>query len=241
MLAVYEAAQDKPMSPFWKRLLKWAILLQCCLTIWFHTRLNRDTGEETIGTKYVGLHLNPGRMGNQLFHLINGYAIARTIGRVHYLPYENPSREVVVKYLKLFKRVFPALERTYLLDEDKINGTLVKFANNSCCTYDNPRRNGSRSSNDSLFWNRPYQNALCIHIRRTDFLELNISTNMMDTVYAANDIARGKGIERFVIFGDDREFMRNLSHVIIQKGNWRPDSFCMGRIMSVASKNVVDQ
>ncbi|KAK6011908.1 hypothetical protein OSTOST_22994, partial [Ostertagia ostertagi] len=210
-----------------------------------------------------------------LFHLINGYAIARTIGRVHYLPYEKESRKVVVKYLEIFKRVFPALESTYFLDQDRINGTLVKFANNSCCVYDNPRRlmsytdkyllldfswaqnpryfedileeirdilefsptvvsegnhlldnlkvNGTRSANDSSFWNHPYQNALCIHIRRTDFLERNISTNMMETVYAANDIAQGKGLERFVIFGDDKEFMQNLSHVIIEKGNWRPD------------------
>ncbi|PIO63535.1 hypothetical protein TELCIR_14866 [Teladorsagia circumcincta] len=47
---------------------------------------------------------------------------------------------------------------------------------------------------------------------------------MMDTVFAANDIARGKGVERFVIFGDDREFMQNLSHVIIREGNWRPNA-----------------
>ncbi|KAK6059487.1 hypothetical protein COOONC_02887, partial [Cooperia oncophora] len=61
---------------------------------------------------------------DQLFHLISGYAIAKSIGRVHYLPYEKEHMEVVLKYLELFKRVFPALERTYILGQIGINATV---------------------------------------------------------------------------------------------------------------------
>ncbi|KAK6034129.1 hypothetical protein COOONC_28365, partial [Cooperia oncophora] len=175
--------------------------------------------------------------------------------------------------------------------QDGINGTLVKFANHSCCVYDDPRRllkytdkyilldfsfaqnpryfediieevreilefspeivsegnylldslkvlvscepitagntsnsNGSRSPRKFSFWARPHQSALCIHIRRTDFLERNISTDMMATVKAANDIARGKGIDRFLVFGDDAKFMYNLTRTIIKEGNWNPNA-----------------
>uniref|UniRef100_A0A7I4Y1Y5 L-Fucosyltransferase n=1 Tax=Haemonchus contortus TaxID=6289 RepID=A0A7I4Y1Y5_HAECO len=271
---------QKPMSPCWRRSFKWIIFLQCCLMIWLHWWLMSSTAEKSGkvggigegGTKFVGLHLNGGRMGNQLFHLITGYAIAKTIGRVHYLPHEDECRGTVLKYLELFKQVFPALERTYYLEKDRINGTLVPFAKKSCCVYDDPRRlmnhpdkfllldfsfaqnpryfedmideirellefspnitseggflldslkaNYSSKEGEFSFWDRPNQSALCIHIRRTDFLERNISTNMMETVTAANDIARGKGVDRFLIFGDDKDFMYNLTKVIIRTGNW---------------------
>ncbi|KAK6036498.1 hypothetical protein COOONC_25997 [Cooperia oncophora] len=122
------------------RSLGWAIFIQCCLIIWIFSWLTSDTGDKAADTKYVGLHLVSGRLGNQLFHLISGYAIAKSIGRVHYLPYEKEHMEVVLKYLELFKRVFPALERTYILGQIGINATVVPFANHSCCTYDNPKR-----------------------------------------------------------------------------------------------------
>ncbi|KAK5976412.1 hypothetical protein GCK32_016914 [Trichostrongylus colubriformis] len=225
-----------------KSLLAVVVFVQFCFILWIHSWLMRNTGDEAVEKKYVALHLNDGRMGNQLFHMINGYAIARTIGRIHYLPYEDRFRDLVVQRLKQLERVFPAIKRTYVIDKSETNRTLVKFANKSCCVYDDPKRllnyddkyllldfawvqnpryfegmieevreilefspsvvsegnhlldmlklNSSSLGNFS-FWDRPQQSTLCIHIRRTDFLERNISTNMMDTVVAANDIARG--------------------------------------------------
>ncbi|KAK6013913.1 hypothetical protein OSTOST_20743, partial [Ostertagia ostertagi] len=47
---------------------------------------------------------------------------------------------------------------------------------------------------------------MCIHVRRTDFIERNISTD---------------GISHFMIFGDDQKFMHNLTQVIIKEGKWK--------------------
>ncbi|CAJ0605776.1 unnamed protein product [Cylicocyclus nassatus] len=88
--------------------------------------------------KYVGLHLNIGRLGNQLFHLVSGYGIARTIDRIHYLPFEE-HRAHVEKYLTYLERVFPLLNRTYVLAKNGTKQRVVKFVreNNS---YADPSR-----------------------------------------------------------------------------------------------------
>ncbi|CAJ0605658.1 unnamed protein product [Cylicocyclus nassatus] len=77
--------------------------------------------------KYVGFHLNTGRLGNQLFHLFSGYGIARTINRIHYLPFER-DRAYVEKYLTYLERVFPLLNRTYVLAKNGTKQRVVKFA-----------------------------------------------------------------------------------------------------------------
>lgn len=48
--------------------------------------------------KYVGFTINWGRMCNQLYHLITGYGIARTLNRVHYLPYNKDRLQHAQKY-----------------------------------------------------------------------------------------------------------------------------------------------
>ncbi|RCN30276.1 hypothetical protein ANCCAN_23956 [Ancylostoma caninum] len=64
--------------------------------------------------KFVRFHLNHGRLGNQLFHFITGYGIARTLGRTHYIPFLNES-DHVPRYLKQMTKVFPRLRETYVI------------------------------------------------------------------------------------------------------------------------------
>ncbi|CAJ0604895.1 unnamed protein product [Cylicocyclus nassatus] len=77
--------------------------------------------------KYVGLHLNSGRLGNQMFHLFSGYGIAKTINRIHYLPFER-HRAHVEKHLTYLERVFPLLNKTYVLAKKGTKQRVVKFA-----------------------------------------------------------------------------------------------------------------
>ncbi|EYC08327.1 hypothetical protein Y032_0066g3702 [Ancylostoma ceylanicum] len=211
--------------------------------------------------KFVGFHLNYGRLGNQLFHLITGYGIARTLNRTHYLPFEDGVIQHVEKYLQSFKQVFPRLEQTYVVAQKGTAETVVPFAG-SCCVYDEPLRLSNRTDKylllDFYYGQNPryfedylpdvhnilqfseeirrngselvdplmihHSNSMCIHIRRTDFIERNISTDMMITVRAANDIARKKNISHFMIFGDDKDFMRNMSRVIVEEGHWQANA-----------------
>ncbi|KAK6727933.1 hypothetical protein RB195_005536 [Necator americanus] len=53
-----------------------------------------------------------------------------------------------------------------------------------------------------------YVSAMCVHIRRTDFVSSNTSTDGASTVRITRRLAREKGLYRFLIFGDDRKFMR---------------------------------
>ncbi|RCN43413.1 hypothetical protein ANCCAN_10604 [Ancylostoma caninum] len=83
------------------------------------------------------------------------------------------------------------------------------------------QRNGSEVIDPLMM---DHSNSLCIHIRRTDFIERNISTDMMEAVRAANRIARKRDISRFMIFGDDKEFMRNMSQRIVEEGHWKANA-----------------
>ncbi|EYB88607.1 hypothetical protein Y032_0244g3528 [Ancylostoma ceylanicum] len=65
-------------------------------------------------TKFVRFHLNAGRLGNQLFHFITGYGIARTLGRRHYIP-TLKEKDHVSNYLKQMIKVFPRLRETYVI------------------------------------------------------------------------------------------------------------------------------
>ncbi|KAK5985387.1 hypothetical protein GCK32_016250, partial [Trichostrongylus colubriformis] len=202
--------------------------------------------------KYVALRLNRGRLGNQLFHLITGYGIARTLHRIHYLPFQPDIRDYVQRYLDLFEEVFPRLQETYVLAQGGINETVVPFGG-SCCSYDDPHRLVNHSAkyillnfmygqNPSYFeeyvddirrilkfspristegnsiirsLKMERNSSTCIHIRRTDFVELNVSTDVTQTVQAANFIARQLKTSRFMIFGDDQEFMHDLGNTIV--------------------------
>ncbi|KAL6737500.1 hypothetical protein Aduo_011136 [Ancylostoma duodenale] len=209
--------------------------------------------------KFVRFHLNQGRLGNQLFHLISGYGIARTLGRKHYLPYLNET-DYVAQSLKQMTKVFPRLQETYVVAPEEVNETIVPFAD-SCCVYDNPFRLSNDNATylllDFIYAQNPryfekylpdvrhilqfssdyrregdymigllkmtHSNSMCIHIRKTDFEERNISTDMISTVEAANTIALQKGLSQFMIFGDDHAFMENMAQAIIKNGNWDKD------------------
>ncbi|KAL6733292.1 hypothetical protein Aduo_003949 [Ancylostoma duodenale] len=244
------------MSPLWKCFIACMLVVQCVFLINIYNW--QPSRKKNVPKKFVGFHLNYGRLGNQLFHLITGYGIARTLNRTHYLPFEDGVIQHVEKYLNHFKKVFPRLEQTYVIAQNGTTELTVSFAG-SCCVYDEPlrlsnitnkylllgfyfgqnpryfekylpdvrnilqfseemQRNGSEVIDPLMM---DHSNSLCIHIRRTDFIERNISTNMTETVRAANTIARKGNISRFLIFGDDKEFMRNMSHEIVADGHWK--------------------
>ncbi|KJH49629.1 hypothetical protein DICVIV_04239 [Dictyocaulus viviparus] len=255
------------------------IIIQCFFFFWYRKHLEKAnvTSERQ---KYVGFHLNYGRLGNQLFHLITGYGIARTLSRIHYLPYEGP-RAHVTKYLKIFDQAFPNLRHTYILSTNDTNQTTVPFASGSCCNYDNPNRllnhsaeylllnfiygqnphyfdeylseirellrfsNNARNLGEKLigtFNNETERtNMLCLHIRMTDFIVRNISTDTQKTTEAANDIANKNDILRFIIFGDDQDFMRRLSKEIIQHGKWKTDAVIVSQFNEVTDLYVASQ
>ncbi|KHJ81260.1 hypothetical protein OESDEN_19054, partial [Oesophagostomum dentatum] len=70
-----------------------------------------------------------------------------------------------------------------------------------------------------LFWNfgdvkRNDHNFMCIHVRTTDFVRRHMATNMTNAVDAARDIARRKNISQYLIFGDNQDYMRNMSFLL---------------------------
>ncbi|EPB77609.1 hypothetical protein ANCCEY_03281 [Ancylostoma ceylanicum] len=58
---------------------------------------------------------------------------------------------------------------------------------------------------------------------------MNVATDMNSTVEAANDIARLKGLSRFLIFGDDKNFMNEMSLSIVNRGNWSEDAVLISK------------
>ncbi|WKY12946.1 hypothetical protein Q1695_004062 [Nippostrongylus brasiliensis] len=226
--------------------------LFCYIRLWIWHAIPR---EQVAPPKYVGFSLNWGRMGNQLFHLVTGYGIARTLGRVHYLPKSGPL-DHVKRYLKVFDKVFPALRESYVLMPNGSVEARVPFVG-SCCGYEDPRRYLNHSAtylhlnfiygqNPRFFepylddvrrllkfseifakegdyqiktLEAPLNSMMCIHIRRGDFVNIKVETNVNETIRAVNNISEEMRTSRFMIFGDDQGFMRNLSHLIASSRN----------------------
>ncbi|XGW05981.1 hypothetical protein V3C99_016380 [Haemonchus contortus] len=65
---------------------------------------------------------------------------------------------------------------------------------------------------------------MCIHIRRTDFIERNVATDVNLTVTAANTIAKQTNASQILLFGDDQIFMKDLANKIIKRGKWKKDA-----------------
>lgn len=128
----------KSMTQLWRTALVFVVLINILILFLASTRF-RYFNLTPKEAKYVAFHLNWGRMCNQLFHLITGYGIARTLNRVHYLPYDNKVLPHVQGYLEKFKEIFPRLQQTYVIAKNGTNQTEVSFAG-SCCRYDDPRR-----------------------------------------------------------------------------------------------------
>ncbi|CAJ0605617.1 unnamed protein product [Cylicocyclus nassatus] len=89
--------------------------------------------------KYLGFKMNKGRFGNQLFHFISGYGIARTLNRTHYLSLQDDAIAHVVNFLRQYKDVFPRLQDTFVLAPYDANETQVDFIG-GCCNFLNPLR-----------------------------------------------------------------------------------------------------
>ncbi|CAJ0606318.1 unnamed protein product [Cylicocyclus nassatus] len=208
--------------------------------------------------KYVGYHLGWGRLGNQLFHLITGYGIARTLHRTHYLP-SGRAKNHVERYLIYIAKVFPRLRHTYVFADIGVAQTEVKFADR-WNSYSNPLRLNNLTDqylllNNSFLQNRKYfegylrdirsllkfseevrkngieelrllknhTESMCVHVRMTDFIQWERASDMNSTVKAARSIAKKMNISHFMIFGDDKEFMANMSQAIVS-GEWRDDA-----------------
>ncbi|CAJ0608142.1 unnamed protein product [Cylicocyclus nassatus] len=124
------------MSQFWKCApVFFMIAFQCFIVLHYY---DVDLFKLTTQQKYVGFLLNDGRLGNQLFHMITGYGIARTLNRTHYLPF-NGWIEHVRKYLIRLEKVFPRLKQTYIFATNETKERVVPFAG-SCCSYYDPLR-----------------------------------------------------------------------------------------------------
>ncbi|CAJ0608155.1 unnamed protein product [Cylicocyclus nassatus] len=191
--------------------------------------------------------------------MITGYGIAKTLDRIHYLPFQEPRKYVEEQLVKL-ERIFPRLKQTYALAENGTEEKRVHFAG-SCCSYDDPRRLRNvtdqflllqfyygqnpryfesyledvrdilqfseeviRNGTEKLQTLKSHSKSMCIHVRRGDFIVRNIATDFNITIKAANSIARKKNLSRFLIFGDDQQFMADMSQAIIKQGAWRNDA-----------------
>ncbi|KAK6753694.1 hypothetical protein RB195_012967 [Necator americanus] len=55
------------------------------------------------------------------------------------------------------------------------------------------------------------RNITCIHTRQTDFIRLNRTTDLEETVMAAYNISEQHRSQQYLIFGDDRTFMAKLA------------------------------
>ncbi|CAJ0608154.1 unnamed protein product [Cylicocyclus nassatus] len=124
------------MSLFWKCAIAFVIFFQGILILRYYNW--RIFNVKTAPKKFVGFHLNFGRLGNQLFHMITGYGIARAMNRGHYLPFED-AREHVEKYLIHLEEIFPRLKQTYVLAKRGTKQRNVPFSPN-CCSYHDPSR-----------------------------------------------------------------------------------------------------
>ncbi|CAJ0607880.1 unnamed protein product, partial [Cylicocyclus nassatus] len=88
------------------------------------------------------------------------------------------------------------------------------------------KRNGSQL----LFSLKNYSESMCIHVRMGDFVIRRISTDMNITVEAANKIAKKMVCSsHFMIFGDDKKFMTNMSRNIVNSGGWKDDLLAISK------------
>ncbi|EYC00557.1 hypothetical protein Y032_0114g416 [Ancylostoma ceylanicum] len=60
-------------------------------------------------------------------------------------------------------------------------------------------------------WQIKDASAMCVHIRRSDFIRLHLATDFDRSVRHVRFIAKQQGLSKFVIFGDDVDFMRMMS------------------------------
>ncbi|KHJ89263.1 hypothetical protein OESDEN_10916 [Oesophagostomum dentatum] len=93
-------------------------------------------------------------MGNQLYHLITGYGIARTLNRTHYFSIRHNCMPPVVEYLRQLTNIFPRLHSTFVISPYEAEEAIVEFSA-SCCDYVNPLRLSNRNE-DYLLLNMTF-------------------------------------------------------------------------------------
>uniref|UniRef100_A0A0K0D5Y9 NYN domain-containing protein n=1 Tax=Angiostrongylus cantonensis TaxID=6313 RepID=A0A0K0D5Y9_ANGCA len=61
--------------------------------------------------------------------------------------------------------------------------------------------------------------AMCSHIRRKDFVDLNVASDFNKSVYDIHEIAKQRGLLNVLLFGDDLDFMKLLGESLIRLDN----------------------
>ncbi|EYB85044.1 hypothetical protein Y032_0305g1942 [Ancylostoma ceylanicum] len=61
--------------------------------------------------------------------------------------------------------------------------------------------------------------AMCVHIRRTDFILFGAESSFQETLDAVLQIATSHRLEQYIVFGDDQVFIKNLAGNITQYNN----------------------
>uniref|UniRef100_A0A7I4XXB5 L-Fucosyltransferase n=1 Tax=Haemonchus contortus TaxID=6289 RepID=A0A7I4XXB5_HAECO len=59
-------------------------------------------------------------------------------------------------------------------------------------------------------WKLNNATAMCAHIRRSDFVELEVATDLHKSIRDMESIALQQGLSDYLIFGDDVDFMRRM-------------------------------
>ncbi|KAK6753693.1 hypothetical protein RB195_012967 [Necator americanus] len=138
--------------------------------------------------KYVAPHRSKVRLGNQML------------------------KQIVFAFSRIAEKfVIRTRPGTCFFDE---NYNLLRIQHNSIGTAEGlvyvpfAQNHGNRS-----FWKYedPLRNITCIHTRQTDFIRLNRTTDLEETVMAAYNISEQHRSQQYLIFGDDRTFMAKLA------------------------------
>ncbi|PAV87853.1 hypothetical protein WR25_06082 [Diploscapter pachys] len=96
--------------------------------------------------RYLTLEANGGRLGNQLFRVLSGFGIAKTLNRVNnfwvpsnYIPHVEPLRQQL-------EQIFPLLNSSYIISDIDDNGypDFIKYGyykgDWTCCIYESPEK-----------------------------------------------------------------------------------------------------
>uniref|UniRef100_A0A158PMA4 Astacin domain-containing protein n=1 Tax=Angiostrongylus costaricensis TaxID=334426 RepID=A0A158PMA4_ANGCS len=194
-----------------------------------------------------------------LFHLCSGYAIARKLGRRHYIRSLNAQGFYIGGHLEKITAIFPELVHTFIVLEAR-NEYRVAFAQKdgvmSCCEYEDPTRLRGKTEQFLVLEIRYAQNVryfedmvseirqilqfsadvqrngddilrrmnignssnMCAHIRRSDFVEMNVASDFNASVRDIHEIASDQGLSNVFLFGDDVNFMERLGESLIGMG-----------------------
>ncbi|KAK6037604.1 hypothetical protein COOONC_24891 [Cooperia oncophora] len=97
----------------------------------------------TVHGRFVAIESNGGRLGNQLFHICSGHAIARKLGRRQYIRTLVSQNFYIGNHLAKIEQIFPRFVETFTV-MNVWNEHRIPFAQRngqmSCCEYEDPSR-----------------------------------------------------------------------------------------------------